>query len=294
MGNKNKANAWFDQTDDRKPFDAFENSEEKKRIGVEIFNRVQQEIYQRKRKLRYYILAAAAILIMVTVGISFFYFNTDLPASWMAYRTEQGEFRKISLADGSIVYLRPGSRLEAPKAFAQTSRIIKLIEGEAYFEVRHDVLHPFIVQTGQLSTRVLGTTFILKNYGSLRTVQVSLITGKVAVSHKGQQIGVLLPNQRLNFDETNQRVSLETFNANLASDWKIGEYILKEVQLKELALVLNNVYGFKVRFSNRNLEDLKITTQFNKSDKLENILEQLKMIHGLDYRITDKEVILKK
>ena len=92
----------------------------------------------------------------------------------------RGETFKVVLSEGTEVFLNSDSRLAYPTIFKGKERVVSL-EGEAYFKVTKDAKHPFIVKSGNLQVRVLGTEFNVRSY-SPTDVRVTLITGKVAVS----------------------------------------------------------------------------------------------------------------
>lgn len=261
-----------------------------------MLGKIRQKIrYHKFRKT--WLSAAAAILILFSISIATFQFSKTSSLSpselvWTSYKTQKGEYKKVRLPDSSVVYLRPGSHLEVAAPFVQQNRNIKLVEGEAFFDIRYNPQHPLVVETSQITTQVLGTTFIISNYKAMDHVNVMLLTGKVAVNTKITLLVLLKPNEQLSFNKTSGKAELNTIDNDMSENWQNGEYMLNNVPMKELAFALGNTFGYEVKFGDDRLEKLHITTQFNKKDNLIDILEQLKLIHGLDYRIKDKEVIL--
>ncbi len=293
-----QASAWFERTDDSVPFEAFPNLREKTNVGEEILYEIRakinkQKVYQLWTKI------AAAVVIVISVG-TFAYrgyqssTSSGITLSWSSYVAKKGEFKKILLPDSSIVYLRPGAKINVAHPFKQRTRNLKLETGEAYFEVSHDPLHPFLVTTGKLTTEVLGTKFIINNDPLLTDIRVSLLSGKVAIRNQKVQLGILLPNQRLSFNRYQETVKLENSNVYSGENWLKGEYILEDVPLKSFAETFGNAFSMEIKFGQKALEQLRVSIQFNKGDHPKNILDQLKLIHGLHYQIKDKEVILMK
>ena len=88
--------------------------------------------------------------------------------------------QKITLEDGSLVILKPNSRMSYPKHFGQKTRNV-LLTGEAFFNVKKDHNKPFIVHTGDLVTEVLGTSFTIKSDENANVIEVSVQTGRVSV-----------------------------------------------------------------------------------------------------------------
>ena len=87
----------------------------------------------------------------------------NLFTGWVDVRlTQKGEKVKLILPDSSVVYLGAGSKLTWPSHFVKGKLRNIQLEGEAFFEVKHDTSSPFIVHSGQMQTRVLGTSFNVK------------------------------------------------------------------------------------------------------------------------------------
>lgn len=96
------------------------------------------------------------------------------------YATTNGQHGTITLTDGSTVMLNVASRLEVPADFAAGDRTVRL-RGEALFTVSHHAGTPFTVVAGGTVTRVLGTSFVVRRYGTDTMTTVAVETGKVAV-----------------------------------------------------------------------------------------------------------------
>ena len=116
--------------------------------------------------------AVSAVFLVAIVGVAIW--NV---ISGSTYSTGIGEQRSIVLADGSIVELNSRSRLRIRYTAAQ--RDIDLIEGQALFRVAHNAARPFVVHSGAVNVRAVGTEFDVykKRVGTIVTV----VEGKVAV-----------------------------------------------------------------------------------------------------------------
>ena len=117
---------------------------------------------------------------------------------------------RITLKDGSLVWLSAGSQLSYPKTFGNKNRSVYL-QGEAFFDVKRDAARPFIVHTGNLVTQVLGTSFTVKS--SAETIEVVVVRGRVSVyetsdkSALGLNGVILVPNQKITFDKVSQKLT---------------------------------------------------------------------------------------
>jgi len=293
-----QAETWFKATNDDIPFEAFANEQEKIRTGEEILGEIRAKINKRKVYKLWRKVAAAAVIV-VSVG-TFAYrsyqsaTSSQITPAWDSYVAKKGEFKKILLPDSSIIYLRPGAKVTVAHPFKQQTRQVMLETGEVYFEVSHDPAHPFLVTTGQMTTEVLGTKFIINNDPLLGDIHVALLSGKVAVRSKKKALAILLPNQQLSFNRYQETIKLENSKAYASESWLNGEYILEDVPLKSFAETFGNAFSMQVKFEQKALEQLHVSIQFNKGDDPKSILNQLKLIHGLHYQLKDKEVILMK
>lgn len=138
---------------------------------------------------------AAALLIIVTVSyVLWNYLNREVAPLQI---TSQNGVEKIILMDGTIVWLQQGSKLAYFEKKQDGTRNTEF-QGEALFEVAKDASHPFIIKCGDVSLKVLGTSFSLKAVKD--SVRLSVLTGKVNISSAVS---------KLNLDvEANQKIIL--------------------------------------------------------------------------------------
>ena len=141
------------------------------------------DFYRRALKLS----AAAIILLLCGVSSLFFLWQSERSASEMVEEYKEyvvevpdGAKSKITFPDGSVVWLNAGSKVTYDSNFARESRNVGLT-GEGYFEVSKNKELPFVVNTGKLTVKVLGTKFNLKSYEEDSEVKVTLKEGAVKV-----------------------------------------------------------------------------------------------------------------
>lgn len=103
-----------------------------------------------------------------------------------AINTAVGERRDIALPDGSIVRLNTASRVEV-RMEAQ-ARIVRLLDGEALFEVAHDARRPFFVDVDHSRIRAVGTQFNVRLRQDLVELTVTEGTVAVATSDDGRAL----------------------------------------------------------------------------------------------------------
>jgi len=126
--------------------------------------------------------AAASVLIFSSILLTIYFSSKDKGANKQySIVGAEGHIRKVLLPDQSIVWLKGNSRLEYPARFSDSTRNV-VLHGEALFEVAKDRKHPFIILAGNYSTRVVGTSFNIKENQKLQSFKLTVLTGKVLVS----------------------------------------------------------------------------------------------------------------
>src|SRR5690606_2960126 len=134
------------------------------------------------------------------------------------YSTPAGVKSSVSLPDGSKVTLNSASSIKYDKHFSNGRREIELI-GEAYFDVKKDSLHPFIVETNHIQTKALGTAFNVKAYKG-DSILVALMSGVVEVSNSVMQSKeMLMPGEGINVAVDYAHWEKEKFDVQEALAW---------------------------------------------------------------------------
>ncbi len=190
----------------------------------------------------------------------------------------------VQLADGSRVTLNSGSVLRYPETFGDSKREVYL-EGEAYFEVKHDPEKSFLVHTGKVTTTVLGTSFNVSAYNRMPTVAVTVVTGKVGVKNEVKKKSVsLLPSQRAVFNAATRMLDVDSVdNVSDAIAWRTGKLVFSAARLDEVCLKLGHHFGVEVSINNRQKREMKINGSFS-DQSLETIVEAICELSQTKYR----------
>jgi transmembrane sensor len=101
------------------------------------------------------------------------------------FATANRERAELRLSDGTRIRLAPASRVEVAGDYGEQRRVVHL-DGQGYFEVKHDASRPFTVYAGGVITRDLGTDFAVRSYAEDRAVQVVVRKGAVAMTGVGR------------------------------------------------------------------------------------------------------------
>ncbi len=131
--------------------------------------------------------------------------------------TEVGVHREFKLSDGSTVMLNTNSELEVD--FNAERRKVRLLKGEAYFQVAHNAKRPFIVYTGNQSVRAVGTAFLVRNI--MKKIEVAVTEGRIEFTSPS----VLTKNVSLNAQHDSSYPS-ENLTSKVYLD--AGEYLVSQ------------------------------------------------------------------
>lgn len=208
------------------------------------------------------IAAAVSLLLMAT-----WWWQRDVdtaPPPLIAFTTTVGEKHAVVLPDGSKVWLNGASTLTYHQGTEQ-QRMVTLT-GEAFFEVARDENKPFVIQTGELATTVLGTSFNIRAYAD-EDVEVAVNTGQVAVENKRTQQSVLLQAADVvTYRAATQRLVKEQQVSVPSNAWVAGRLEAKGQSLRSLLVALERFYDQKFVVDHPTLFDCALTATFIQSD----------------------------
>lgn len=180
----------------------------------------------------------------------------------------RGAEYKLTLSDGTRVWLNADSKLRFPAHFNSAKRYVEL-SGEAYFEVTRDELRPFIVHTDEVDVKVLGTEFCIRNYAD-KPVLTTLVRGSVEVTDQQGWQSVLKPGQQSVTSGGYSTVrNVETL---YYTAWKDGYFIFENTPLAEIMEELSLWYNCQYFFQNPAAAELRITARLKKYDEIDVLL----------------------
>ncbi|OJV37752.1 MAG: hypothetical protein BGO33_07285 [Bacteroidia bacterium 43-41] len=159
----------------------------------------------------------------------------------------KGEKMQILFQDGSRAYLNSDTRLRYPEKFALLNREI-FLEGEAYFQVASNKKRPFIVNTGETSVKVLGTSFNVNAYKDNKEIRIVLDEGEIVFAARNNEYR-LNPGQKFIYDTENKQLYLVNVrNSGEESLWKSNYIRLNDTPLRETLEILDRKFNipFKV------------------------------------------------
>ena len=197
---------------------------------------------------------------------------------------------KIMLPDSSIVWLNANASLRYPREFTEKTRKVS-ISGEAFFVVHKNKEKPFIVQTDGIRIQVLGTSFNVIDEAKSDKIEVTLLTGKIAIfndanlSDKADQI--LLPGEHVTFTKSGKKLVMSRIRPENATSWVTGKFIFRDNSLEEIAQELQRAFHIKIHIENESLKKQTYNAEFTDKETLEEILSILQI--SADYEIEKRK-----
>jgi ferric-dicitrate binding protein FerR (iron transport regulator) len=248
---------------------------------------------------------AASISIIAIAGLATWYSigkkgdehfanGIKLPENSEVVTSEKGKRSMLTLEDGTQVWLNADSHLAYSTDFTSGTTREVFLEGEAFFEVTENKDKPFIVNTGSLSVKVLGTAFNVKSFEKDATVETTLVHGKVQIETSVNDNNVFLfPNQQAVFVKQSGQVIVQNqIEAMEYVGWKSGKLYFKNETFGAIVRELERWYDVKIHLEGKQLLECSFSAKID-NKPLEEVLELFKATGpSLNYRIEGNEVFI--
>lgn len=204
--------------------------------------------------------------------------------------TPRGMDFKITLQDGTEVWLNAESSIEFPSAFTGSDRRVNL-KGEAYFKVAHNAYKPFIVNLGDKTIHVLGTEFDVRNYASERS-SVVLVNGSVQLRDtNGNQEATLTPGQGAVWSEGSS-LNVHDVDTYGVTQWIEGLFYFEEHSLGEVLREIGRWYNYGVVFKNNDHISYKIHFSASRNEDIQHVIDDLNTLCRFKLTIENKNIVV--
>ncbi|WP_224488088.1 FecR family protein [Robertkochia flava] len=200
----------------------------------------------------------------------------------------------VKTSDASVIEVNAGSQFIYPDVFQPGEQREVNIAGEAYFKVKADPAAPFVVNAYDLNVEVLGTAFNVNAYEEHDHTEVVLVEGKVSLYDDDHETEALLnPGMMGSLERFNDRAIIETASVDPEAylGWRNQVLNFDDHTLGEVLLLLERQYNVNFRTDDPALLEKPIAGSFKK-EQLETVLDYLKNLYNLEYRIEDRTVFL--
>ncbi len=238
---------------------------------------------------------------LITVGYYFYSYHnpaTIIQKPVWEVVTRNGSKTNLLLPDGTTVWLNAGSSLTYDSLYGNKLREVTL-SGEAYFDVVKNPNKPFIIHTGKINIKVLGTVFDVKSYPGEKTIEASLIRGSIEVTFPflpSKKI-ILKPNQKLIIDKT-ETISNVSNNKIVTAQipfisiqhlirygsdstieetgWMQNRLYFNDMSFQELLKNMERKYGVSFHVADSSLDTIHFTGSF-KDETVTQALDALRL-----------------
>jgi transmembrane sensor len=274
------------------------------------------------RKL--YRLAAAIMIPLFLVGglggffITKGYLKNKADNTFTTVYSPGGQKTKVTLPDNSIVWLNAKTTLRYATAFNDKQRNV-YIDGEAFFDVKHDSQRPFIVKTSVFNIKVYGTTFNVKAYKEEGVIEATLVKGKITIqglkvpgrenseiivhpnetfryikdlaTYKKADLPEALIKNQPNIKNEDQPILMLDPKVEVTPivDWKNGILSFKNESFSSLSYKLEQWFDVKIQFDDPDVQEIKFTGQFEK-ENINQVLKYLQILTPFEYDMKVNEI----
>ncbi|MBW8326328.1 MAG: FecR domain-containing protein [Prolixibacteraceae bacterium] len=189
-----------------------------------------------------------------------------------------GKTSELLLPDGTRVFMNAGSRLAYPDQFTGDTREV-MLSGEAFFDVKTDAKHPFIVLVNDLRIKDLGTRFNVSAYAADSRIETVLVEGKVSIRDNNARLFTkateLIPGQLAAFDKQTSQITVTRVNVDDYTLWTQGLIRYETADLRKIVKTLERFYNIQFRFEDPMLETLKISGKLELKEDRTEVLERI-------------------
>lgn len=224
----------------------------------------------------------------------------SLVLGWLAYKSPGsdielceiqvpfGQTRHMTLSDGTELSLNSGTRITYPLKFKGKERCI-FVDGEILADVAKNKRKPFVIKSGELGIRVIGTKFNFKSFNEDDCAEIMLIEGSVEVGIKSEKQNknfIMQTGDLVQYDKATGNISLQKLPPLDFRSFKENRALhFYNLTLRDIARELERVFGKKIVIMDEKIAQFRYFAYFTNNENLEQILFSL----GGDKKISIKK-----
>lgn len=243
-------------------------------------------------------MSIAACMILPFLGaVAYKYLVPEEEAQWLEMKVPHGQKSELILADGTCLHLNAGSRITYPSEFIGKERRI-FVDGEVFAEVAKDPEKPFIIASGDVDVKVLGTTFNFKSYDNTECVELLLLEGKVQMNIDAQNRTKQLmvhQGEMVQYDRKNGEIDLKDFNPLRYKGFHDnGSIHFFNLRLSDITSDLERLFGSKIVLLDESLADTRYFAWFTNNEDLDQILQGINVDGKMKFTRRDGVIYISK
>lgn len=203
-----------------------------------------------------------------------------------------GEF-KVTLEDGTEVWLNAESQLVYPETFDENERRVQL-KGEAYFKVAKNADKPFYVESEGQQIRVTGTEFNVNCYAEDKEIFTTLVTGNIALSPLNGEGGevVVTPGHQVVFDKKLLKAQLRKVDTSVVTSWLKGSFVFENQTLSQIMRDLSRWYNFDYEFVTPSVANTVFMGTVPRYGDFHDVLTILEKSGNLNFKIEKNKLLI--
>ena len=229
----------------------------------ETSSEIRQPVKPKRIKIMRWSSAAAVAAIAVTAWMYIEFVHVN----WDKFNGSETEF--VTLDDDSRIHLDDDALIAAPEAFSSDERVVRLIEGDAFFDITSDATKPFVVETDLLDIEVLGTSFAVDIADDAESIRVDVIEGTVRLTPDGSTESITLDageSGQLSLEQK-KRV-LRTLPQQDINDfaWHTGDFNFKDSPVADILDAVEESFDVTINRDDCAVLHCKLTIPFKDRD----------------------------
>lgn len=237
---------------------------------------------------------AAAILLLPALVSTYLLFSkvnewSNLPVEMTEICSAPGIVSRVSLPDGSEVWLNSGSSLSYPTRFTDKKREVHLV-GEAYFKVKSDPSNRFdVIASDRIRVSAYGTEFNVKAYADEGNIKATLAEGHIEASDReSTKTYTVSPGNQIVFNTENGEIEQKEINLAVVTGWKDGKTIFRRATMSEITRRLARQFNVSIILEGEELYDYEYSATFT-TESLNDILYLLEKSAPIKCRMIEPE-----
>ena len=221
---------------------------------------------------------AAILIVPLLCAVCLLYATRQPEVEWFEKQVPYGEITSLTLPDGTHLHLNSGSRITYPSAFTGKERRI-FVDGEIFADVAKDPHKPFIIRSGDVGIRVLGTKFNFKSYTNTDCIELLLVDGAVQfdidTDTRKQQLR-MEPGDLVLYDRVSNDINLSTFQPEHFKSFADNRAIhFFNLRMHDIALDLERLFGTRIVILDEALAQTRYFAYFTNNETLDQILSAI-------------------
>ncbi len=258
---------------------------------VQLFHEFAQTRFSRERTIlqRFYSgwkYAAAVILIFLGgFWLNALLRDTGSHERWKQFHSESGSISSVLLEDGSKIWLNSNTTLSLNE-----KETLARLEGEAFFEIKHNEKRTFTVDVGALKIQDLGTSFNISAYPEDDYVRATLIDGQIVIFDRtDNKLSQMAVNQTFRLKKADGSFIMERLDKGLITGWMDNKFVFIDMPLAEICQEIEKWYGVSILIEDEQLKTEKYTSVIRRTTTVSQLMEMFKLTTGINYKIKEQE-----